>query len=334
MSAPQHRARLTFDVTALDGSARPERGPVAILPVGDDELTQELVSAVEDAGAAVEPLSERTRGLVFLEYGRVHELAGLLDAHPRIGWVQLPFAGIDVFADALRPAAERGVLFTSARGAYAEPVAEHALMLTLALLREAPMRVRATSWGPKAGRSLYGADVVVIGAGGIAASYLDLVRPFRVRTTVVRRSAADVPGADRTLPSDRLDEALETADVVMIAAAATEETRGLLGRERFARLPRGAVLVNVARGSLVDADALVDAVREGRLGGAGLDVTDPEPLPEGHPLWTAGNVIVTPHSADTPDIVRPLLHGRIVRNVEAFVSTGRFVGIADPRRGY
>jgi phosphoglycerate dehydrogenase-like enzyme len=95
-----------------------------------------------------------------------------------------------------------------------------------------------------------------------------------------------------------------------------------------------AVLVNIARGGLVDTDALVAALQSGTIAGAGLDVTDPEPLPDGHPLWDAPNLIITPHSADTPEMTAPLLAERIRANVEAFLGDGRFVGVVDPKEGY
>ena len=122
--------------------------------------------------------------------------------------------------------------------------------------------------------------------------------------------------------------------MVFVAAALTEGTRGLIGAAELERMPRGGVLVNVARGGLVDTDALVAALESGHLGGAGLDVTDPEPLPDGHPLWTAPNCIVTPHVADTEDMVVPLFAERVARNVHAFVSGGGFEGRIDLAAGY
>ena len=121
---------------------------------------------------------------------------------------------------------------------------------------------------------------MVVGGGGIAQEYIRLLKTWDVHVTAVRRRAGDVPGADRTVTTDRLDEVLPGAQVVMIAAAATEETRGMFDADRLALLDEDAVLVNVARGALVDTDALVQALAAGRLHGYGTDVTDPEPLPE------------------------------------------------------
>ncbi|MET4053113.1 phosphoglycerate dehydrogenase-like enzyme [Frigoribacterium sp. PvP054] len=326
-----HRAVLTTGPAPTPGR-RPTPGPVSVAP----RETPVFVEAVRAGGAEVVPLGPDTRGLVWLSYRDPAGLARALDDHPGIEWVQLPYAGVDAFAEVIAARADRALpLWTSAKGAFAEPVAEHALMLVLSLLRVVPQRVRATSWATEQqGRSLYGAHVVIVGAGGIAVELMRLLAPFDVRVTIVRRSDDPVAGADRTVAVDRLDEVLPDADVVVLAAAATPGTSGLFDARRLALLPPTAVLVNVARGSLVDTDALVDAVRAERLWGAGVDVTTPEPLPDGHPLFGEPRVVVTPHQADTPEMTAPLLAERIRHNVAAFVGRGDFVGVVDPRAGY
>jgi phosphoglycerate dehydrogenase-like enzyme len=302
-----------------------------VLPEPEDFF----VRAVEGAGGTVAPLSEATRGVVWLSYSRATEFADVLANHPDIDWVQLPWAGVDAFADIMRPTAASGrPLWTSAKGAYAEPVAEHALALSLALLRELPTRVVARSWGPKIGRSLFGLEVVIIGAGGIAVELLRLLAPFRVRVTIVRRSTTPLAGADRTVTDAELPEVLPGADVVIVAAAMTRGTAGLIGAPELALLKPTAVLVNVARGGLVDTDALTTALAAGALAGAGLDVTDPEPLPDGHPLWSEPRALITSHSADTPEMTTPLLAERVKTNVRAFLDHARFDGIVDPEAGY
>ncbi len=120
----------------------------------------------------------------------------------------------------------------------------------------------------------------------------------------------------------------------MLAAAATDATRSLLDARRLALLPKGAIVVNIARGSLVDTVALAQALRSGHLAGAGIDVTDPEPLPDGHPLWGAPGVVVTMHSADTAEMTAPLLAKRLGANVRAFLGDGDFIGVVDPAAGY
>lgn len=320
--APAIEPGVTTPVTA---------GPIAIVP----DAAAAIVDAVEHAGGTVAPLSAATRGLVWTAASGAADLEAMLDAHRSIAWVQLPWAGVDAFAPLLARAVGDGRVWTSAKGAYAQPVAEHALMLVLALLRELPRRVSANAWqADEAGSSLYGANVVIVGAGGIAMELLRLLEPFGTRVTVVRRSAALVPGATRTVPVTRLDEALADADVVVLAAALTDDSRGLIGSHELQRMPRGAVLVNVARGALVDTDALVAALESGHLGGAGLDVTDPEPLPPRHPLWSARNCIVTPHVADTEEMTVPLFAQRVASNVRAFHGEGDFEGRIDLVAGY
>lgn len=312
-------------------TGRPRRGTIAIV----DDPEPRFAAAVAEAGGVVAPLSERTRGLVWTSPSGEAELERLLAAHPAISWVQLPWAGVDAFSGVLRRHVGDGRVWTSAKGAYARPVAEHALMLALAVLRELPRRVRAGEWAhDELGRTLHGARVVIVGGGGITVELLRLLAPFGVRSTVVRRTDAAVPGADRTVTSSELIDVLAHADVVFVTAALTGETRGLLGRDAFAAMPPGAVLVNVARGAIVDTGELVAALASGRLGGAGLDVTDPEPLPPRHPLWTAPNCIVTPHVADTDAMTVPLFAERIARNTRAFLGDGAFEGVVDLEAGY
>jgi phosphoglycerate dehydrogenase-like enzyme len=327
-----HRAVEGATAVPLDPGRRPEVGPIALLPEAD--VQPMFVDAIRRSGGELAPIGPDTRALVWLGPSDPAGLLAALDQAPSMQWVQLPWAGVDQFAQALVDHDRKDLLWTSAKGAYAQPVAEHALALMLAGLRHLTERARASSWGNKKGESLYGRRVVLVGAGGIVVELLRLLQPFEVHTTVVRRSTDPVEGADRTVSSNRLDEVLPGADVVVLAAASTAETRHLLDADRLALLKPTAVLVNVARGALVDTDALVEALREERLGFAGLDVTDPEPLPDGHPLWTEDRALLTPHSADTPEMTAPLLAERVRLNVEAYVSTGRFLGIVDPRAGY
>jgi phosphoglycerate dehydrogenase-like enzyme len=312
------------------------------VPAGGTASTAEdssdpIAHAVRSGGGDLVPLGPDTRGLIWLSYGGAEELESTLDAHPSIEWIQLPYAGVDAFAGLLRSFSDRPLpLWTSAKGAYSQPVAEHALTLVLALLRVIPERVRATGWptGPKTGTSLFGLSMLIVGAGGIAIELIRLLEPFGVHVTVVRRSPGEVEGAERSVTAERLDEVLPDADVVVIAAASTAETRHLFGAGQFAVMRPSAVLVNIARGGLIDTDALVAALESGEIAGAGLDVTDPEPLPDGHPLWTAPNILITPHSADTPAMTGPLLAERIRANVAGFVGDGSFIGIVDPGAGY
>jgi len=304
--------------------------PVAVGPASRG-VPDWVGAALREAGAVVTG-PERAEALLWLSAEDSDELKELLARHTAIRWVQLPWAGIE-------PLAEAGVLdptrvWTCAKGAYAEPVAEHAVALALAGLRRLPERVRATSWGEPAGRSLYDRPVTILGGGGITRELLRLLAPYRVRATVLRRSADPLPGAERTLPVSALHDVLPGAAVVFVALALTPETTGIIGSEELGRMDDEAWLVNVARGRHVVTDALVTALRDGAIAGAALDVTDPEPLPDGHPLWELPNCIVTPHTADTWEMVRPLLARRIAANVAHRIAGEPLEGLVDPAAGY
>lgn len=311
---------------------RPEPGPITVLP----QTSPLFADAVRAGGAEIAELSNGTRALMWMSEKRAEELAEILDAHPGIRWVQLPWAGVEEFASVFsRYADGSGPVFTSAKGTYAEPVAEHAVGLVQAVMRELAPKARAARWNPlRSGLSLFGRHVVIVGAGGVATEIVRLLAPYRVSITVVRRTATPVDGVDRTVTTDALHDVLPTADVLILAAAATTASHELIGATELALLPSTAVLVNVARGALVDHDALVEALREKRLFGAGLDVTSPEPLNDGHPLWNEPRCLITSHSADTPEMIAPLLARRITENVRGFLTDGRLVGIVDAAAGY
>src|SRR5690242_12691297 len=176
--------------------------PVAVAPAE----APWAVEAIRRGGGQPVQLDEKPSGLVWTDPVAVEELRGVLRAHPGIAWVQLPMAGIERVAEA-------GVLdherqWTSAKGAYAEPVAEHALALLLAGLRYLPERARAHSWGEPAAQTLFDQSLTIVGGGGIAVALLRLLQPFRARVTVVRQRAEPVVGADRTLGLPHLHEAL------------------------------------------------------------------------------------------------------------------------------
>jgi phosphoglycerate dehydrogenase-like enzyme len=296
------------------------------------EPRESVVRAVRIAGGDPAPVDAGADALVWLDPGDLAGLGQALKATPGARWVQLPFAGIERVAEAGLLDSER--TWTCAKGAYAEPVAEHALMLTLAGLRVLRRRITARSWGEPAGESLYDQPVTILGGGGIAASLIGLLAPMRGPVTIVRRTADPVPGAARTLRTEQRLEALAGAKVVVVALALTPATERIIGPAELAAMRPDAWLVNVARGRHVDTDALVMALRERAIGGAALDVTDPEPLPDGHPLWDLDNCIITPHTADTEEMIDRLLGQRIEANVAAFAAGRPLLGVIDATAGY
>ncbi len=287
--------------------------------------------AVASAGGLVAPLSDKTRALIWTDYSAPDLLAKVLESNPQLEWVQLPFAGVDAFANLLNAP----VRFTSAKGSYKEPVAEHALALALALGRKLPTRIKANSWGKREAFSFYDSNVLLIGAGGITQELICMLNPFRANISVCRNQA-DVPvdGADEVFGLPELSQKIGSADLVVIACALTDKTRGLFNLDLLGRMKPSAFLVNVARGPIVDTTALLSALDSGLLAGAGVDVTDPEPLPDEHPMFGRDDLIVTPHTADTKEIVMRHFAIRLNHNVKAFLGQGSWLGQVDPERGY
>jgi phosphoglycerate dehydrogenase-like enzyme len=299
---------------------------VAVEPEGTRAFLSEAVRA--GGGEVVEPA--QAEGLVWTQPHNPSDLAQLLSRHPSIRWVQLPWAGIEPMVTVI----DRHRLWTAAQGVYAEEVAEHALALSLAGLRHLAAFARATEWGSPAGQNLLGARVTILGAGGIATALLRLLEPFRCHVTVLRRKPDPLPGAERTATLAELPSVTADTDLLILALALTPETTGIIDRSRLAELPRTAWIVNVARGGHVVTDDLVDALREGRIGGAALDVTDPEPLPPDHPLWALPNCLITPHTANTPQMAAPVLARRITENVRRFGRGDELLGVVDIDGGY
>lgn len=286
--------------------------------------------AVADSGCSLVPLDETVGALIWTDYSDPKGLAQTLKENPQLEFVQLPFAGVDAFQEVL----SAPVRFACAKGSYREPVAEHALMLAMALGRVIPERVRATTWGRKFAASLYDANILIVGAGGITEELIKQLTPFRCDITVVRNKDQVMPEATRTVQLAELDERLPKADWVFLACSLTEATRGLFDLERLGKMKTTAYLVNVARGAVIVTDDLVTALNTELIAGAGVDVTDPEPLPEGHGLWSAKNVIITPHTADTNDQVVRLFSVRIRENLAAYQGLGDWAGLVDPALGY
>ena len=306
-----------------------DRTKIAVSPKSRPAMYEALVEAVRSGGGQVVPVIEAS-ALVWADPAEADAFPGAVADGRDLQWVQLPYAGIENFADQLDPT----LLWTCGKGVYADPVAEHVIALTLAGFRDLHTASRATSWPEQVGRNLLGATVTVIGGGGITESLLRLLEPWKATVTVVRRSNVPLPGAAKTVTTDRMFDALAGADVVVLAAAVTEETLGMANADFFDAMDDDAWLVNVGRGALVVTDDLVDALRSDTIRGAALDVTDPEPLPDGHPLWDEPDCIITPHVANTPEMGLPLLAARVRQNVERWIAGDELVGAVDVHAGY
>lgn len=273
-------------------------------------------------------------GVIWVDPRDPHGLKDLLRSTPA-RWVQLPFAGIESFfaAGVIDPE----LTWTCAKGIYGHACAEHALALMLAGSRRLAHHARERRWEePGLGspeRRLKDATLLIVGVGGIGRALAEMTAPLGMRVVGTNRSGRPVPGVE-VHASSELSDLLSDADFVVVCAALTEETRGLISAPELARMKDDAWLVNVARGGLVDTPALIAALRDGSIGGAALDVTDPEPLPPDHELWSLDNVLITPHVANTWDMALPELRELVYRNVASFASGAGLEGAVDPRLGY
>ncbi|HAX04241.1 MAG TPA: hydroxyacid dehydrogenase [Acidimicrobiaceae bacterium] len=292
---------------------------------------ESLVEAVELGGGEVTSPNV-AEALVWAEPARADLLPPMLDDNPNIDWVQLPYAGIEPFLQMLR--SRPNLTWTCGKGVYASPVAEHALAMALAGLRGLTSYAQVGSWSEPQGRNLFGANVTILGGGGITEHLIPLLKPFDCRITVVRNQLIPMQGVSEVLASRDLHSVLPSTDLLVLALALTPETSGIIGRTEFALLPDNAWVINVARGGHVVTEDLVEALKTGSIGGAALDVTDPEPLPDGHPLWSLENCLITPHIGNTPEMGLPLLAQRVTENVERRISGSELIGPVDVDLGY
>jgi phosphoglycerate dehydrogenase-like enzyme len=268
----------------------------------------------------------------------------------RLRWVQSPAVGVgSLMFPELRASP---VVITSARGIRARAIAEHVLGVTIALARQLPVAMRAQIAHRWAQEELEGASVDVrtlkgqrmgiIGLGAIGLEVVRIAAPFGFRISAIRRRAAGIngihdplpDGVEEVWPPDRLLDLLAQSDVVVIAAPHTPETKRLIGRPELDRIRRGALLVNIARGKLVDDEAMIEALRDGRLGGAALDVFSEEPLSAASPYWDLPNVIVTPHTSGAmQDYWTPLV-ALFSENVRRFEAGAPLLNVVDKTAGY
>ncbi len=303
-----------------------DRTLIAVAPATSPAWVRDAV--VLGGGRVVEPGD--ASALVWTAARDAQGLGDVLTAHGHLEWVQVPFAGIENFL----PVLDDERVWTCGKGVYAEPVAEHALALALAGMRHVGGYARESQWSGPVGRNLLGAAVTIVGGGGITESLVRLLRPFHCRVTVVRRSVEHIDGVDTVVGTENLVDALAGADVVFLALSLTPETAGIISRAELEVMEPHAWIVNVARGGHIVTDDLVWALANNVIGGAALDVTDPEPLPEGHPLWSLPNCIITPHIGNTPEMAVPLLSERITTNVRRYIAGEPLIGLVDVRSGY
>lgn len=301
---------------------------MAILPDSDEHLDQ----AVEDVGATKVELDE-AEALIWTEGAQNGFPEHLPDS---IRWVQLKSAGIQPWIASGTVDQKR--VWSAAVGAYSEDVAEHAVGLLIAMARLFPTYARRTTWAKAETwsrvSSLRGSRIAIVGCGSIGRSMIPVLTALGVEVLAVNRSGRPVEGAMTTAASENLNSVLKEADHAVIAGASTPDTHYMIGQRQLELLGEEGYLVNIARGDLLDPEALLEALRAGVIAGAGLDVTEPEPLPNDHPLWSMENVLVTPHVANPRQNMGPHFANFVAKNVD-LVRRGRLPrGQIDTARKY
>ena len=253
-----------------------------------------------------------------------------------LGFVQLHLAGVDAFSEQMKNSSTR---WANAAGLYDKTVAESAIALLLAQLHAHKPSTQAETWlqeelEPKTRFLSDDSIVAIVGAGGIGEELIAMLTGFGPEIIAVNRSGNPVLGADETVPSTELDSVWPRADYFVLLMPLTDETHHVVDAAAFAKMKDSAVVINVGRGPLVNTDDLVEALRNGEIAGAGLDVTEPEPLPDGHPLWAMPQCVITPHLANPLYSVRDRIGAHMLKNMEAFAAGETMPTEVDIEAGY
>lgn len=257
----------------------------------------------------------------------------------QLRWIQTYGAGVEwLLTPEVRERAE--LVITNAR-IHAQPIAEHVFGMILSFVRNLDGAVRLQTerrWEPsqlrQRLRTVEGATLGVLGVGEIGQRIAQVGSALGMRVIGLRRTAQPLPGLAQSYGEGELHTFLAASEYLVNALPLTERTRGLLGRDALARLPRGAFLVNIGRGGTIDTRALVAALESGQLGGAALDVTDPEPLPSDHALWRHPNVILTPHYAGAHPGYDQRATELFLENLARYEAGAPLRSIVDKRAGY
>jgi len=267
--------------------------------------------------------------------------SGIFDHARKLVWMQNVGAGVErIVSDEFRT---REIVLTNGSGIMAPNMAEHVIGLMLAFARRLPellIAQREQRWRTGVDRQavseLSGQTAVLVGLGDIGLAVAKRLKAFDMTIIGVRRSpGGELPdNVDEVVPIDHLDDVLGRADHVISSVPHTTETVGMFDAARFARFRDGARFYNVGRGTSVVQPDLIAALESGRLSGAGLDVTDPEPLPEGDPLWTAPNVIITGHTSGATPKFEERLFALFAENIRRYQAGESLLNVVDQERGY
>ncbi len=333
-------------LTAPESVARKPPPKVVVMALDAEEL-----AALKKAVPGVELVSARDEAAALAAIGDADGFIGrpspaLVDAGDRLRWVQVLSAGVDRYR--FPELSHSDIVLTNAKVLQGPNVADQAMALLLVLTRGLHQSLRAEDprdWrgvrssvrnGPRGPIELQGKTAVVVGLGGIGSAIAQRAAGFGMTVIGTKRTVSEPPEfpVDEVHPPSALDALLPRADVVFLAVPLTEQTRGLLGAPQLAAMKPDAFLINIARGAVIDTDALLATLKDGRLAGVGLDVTDPEPLPREHPLWDVERVVITPHMGGASDMVWARKLELLQDNLQRFAGDQPLRNVVDKTQGY
>ncbi len=308
-----------------------------------DELTEEQMQRVQAVSGDNEIIVARTREEQLALVGDVDVIFGsfsrpLFEAARQLKWVQTEGAGIDnlLFSEFV----ESPIILTSAKGTVGTHLADHTWALLLGLLRGVGRAVRERTWDNRMSIrreswELGGATLGIVGLGGVGIEVARRAGGFGMEVIAVDPEPLEKPDFVREIwGTDRFYDLLEQSDVVSVCCPLTQRTRGLFDREAFRHMKPGALLVNVTRGPIIDGDALLEALDQDLISGAGLDVTSPEPLPADSPLWDHPHVIITPHASGGSPLRLDRTIDLFCENLRRFSDGRELLSVIDKQKGY
>ncbi len=329
---PEHVARIEAADPRVSVLYEPGLLPVPRYPADHTGIPRELSAAELDRWAGLRRLADVSFDF---DWQAPADMAGNC---PRLRWVQGTSAGIGGYL-ARTGLARTELIFTTAAGVHGVPLAEFALLGLLYFAKGMPALADAKvarRWQRCAGSQVAGCQVLLVGLGGAGRAVARLLSAAGMEVCGAGRPGRsyDLPGIARYVGSDQLHNVLPEVDALVLACPLTAQTRGLIGAGELALMRPGSVLVNIARGPVVDEEALVSALRTGHLGGACLDVFATEPLPAGSPFWDLPNVIISPHSAATVAAENGLITDLFIDNIRRWMAGRPLRNLYDRTVGY
>lgn len=327
----------------LFGSALAENGQTKVLVTYSDETLLHQLQTVAPGAEIVQV----TGDTVMEEIVDADALIGYITpeqirAGKKLRWVQTMSAGVErvLHLSGGTDLRDSDIILTNNQIVQGPEIADHALAMLLTLTRSIHKFLdhkKEQEWQPGSfsGIELNGRTALVVGVGGIGTQIAFRAWAHGMQVTGVDpEDIPYMPILEKVVKPDQLNEVLPEADVIFVAAPHTPLSHKMFGKEQFAQMKQGAYFICVSRGSLYDLDALTQSLQSGHLAGAGVDVTDPEPLPADHPLWRESNVIITPHVAGRSDKDRLRMIGTIKENLRRFVEGKPLINVVDKQKGY